>query len=151
MAFGSLNVATVHQKKLSSHCISPSVCPPCMKNVESAQYLWFECSFSFNLWWKLFSIFNVCWVFSICPKENVLQLLWGLKLLAKSKILWSNVVKVTLSEIWFERNQRIFKEQSSNWSDISDSISESVSLVLNEFFLQDICLNLHAFISSPMY
>lgn len=31
--------------------------------------------------------------------------------------LWINAVKAVLSEIWFERNQRIFEDKSLNWLD----------------------------------
>lgn len=49
------------------------------------------------------------------------------------------------------------RKKSSHWSNVSDSIRvkasswRSHSKLYNEFSLQDICLNWHAFVSSPVY
>lgn len=62
---------------------------------------------------KLFSSFNLLWVFMQSIRENVSQLLVG-SLLSSKALLLSKVVKTLISKIWFECNQRVFDDKLSD-------------------------------------
>ena len=70
-------------------------------------------------------------------------------------LVWANVVKALLAEIWFERNQRVFHEKSSTWMERYDSarLNTSSWCSLSKFFQdyssQEIVLNWSSFIASP--
>lgn len=57
------------------------------------------------------------WVLGNLVREYILQLLVGPSLASKSQLVWLNAVKVLVSEIWFERSQRVFHDTSKDWSD----------------------------------
>ena len=87
---------------------------------------------------------------------NVLQILFGPDLKKTSSILWC-AVKALLVEIWFERNQRIFHNTASVWSNrfvYACLIGSSWCSMVKEFHdysTQDIHLNRQAFIVWPFW
>ena len=116
MLCGNLNCASVLQRKLSSYALSPHACPLCVNNMENIQHLLLDCVFASKCWFCLLQAFNFCWVFYHVFKNNLLQILAGPDLKKKTaELLWANAVKALLTEIWFERNQRVFHDKSSTW------------------------------------
>ena len=96
-------------------------------------------------WFKLTPIFNLHWVFYNYFRFNISQLIYGPALLnSTAKLLWVNVVKVFLSELWLERNQRIFRGKQLPWHDRFESthVKTSSCCYLTKLFvgflLQDI-------------
>lgn len=59
MVFGYLNCSAIMQRKLPSHCLSPSVCHLWLVEQEDLPHLFFDCAYSKSCWWKLFSLFNL--------------------------------------------------------------------------------------------
>ena len=96
--FGSLNSADILQKKAPNKCLLPSVCPLCLK----AKRL--HPIFSSFSWMRFFSTFNIVWFFDGFLCSSILQLLEGPLLPKKPRLLWSDLLKAILSELWFERN-----------------------------------------------
>lgn len=45
----------------------------------------------------------------------------GPKLTASPKMIWANVIKALLAEVWFEKNQRFFHDKSFAWMNASSS------------------------------
>lgn len=151
MLFGSLNCVAVLQRKLPFHCLSPHICPLCLK--EELQHLFFECSYASKCWHWLFGFFNVCWVFGGEFSSNLLQIVVGPALKKKPQLLWSNAVKALLSKLWFERNQQVFHDKASSWLDhfefarLNASSWCTLSRAFDEYSIQEFNLNWHAFIS----
>ena len=117
MLYGLLNCASVMQRKLPSHCLSPSICPLCTADSEGLQHLFFTCGLAEKCWHRLFACFNLSWAFSNIFGNNVLQILIGPRFKKQPQLLWINVVKALLVEIWFEQNQRVFKNKVTCWID----------------------------------
>lgn len=110
MVYGTLNCSTILQRKLP-----PSVCHLCLAGNEDLQHIFFYCAFAKCCWWKLFSIFNLVWAFNEDFKSNVISILIGPALKESPDLTWINVVKAVIAEIWFERNQRVFHNNSFSW------------------------------------
>ncbi|XP_022153214.1 uncharacterized protein LOC111020765 [Momordica charantia] len=109
---GKLNTADIIQKKSPSDALLPSFCCLCTKSGEDHDHLFFHCYFASKCWNLLFHQFNVDWCFDLKAGDNVYQLLHGPPHLSSSvRFLWLNVVKALLSELWFERNSRLFEEK----------------------------------------
>lgn len=152
MLFENLNCVSVLQKKLQSYCLSPNICHLCLSDSEDLQHLFFTCSFAMECWQPLFLLFNLAWVFGDNFKDNTLQILIGPALKKKPRLLWTNAIKVVLSEIWFERNQRVFHNKASSWIDRFEiaKINASSWCILNRIFedytIQALNLNWRAFL-----
>ena len=84
---------------------------------QELQHLFLKCPYAANCWSKLLQIFNLSWVFCGSFSSNVLQILSRPNLKKTSLILWCNAVKALLLEIWFKRNQHVFHNTASVWSD----------------------------------
>ena len=54
---------------------------------------------------------ETAWVFDGSLSTNVFQLLRGPYLSKKTFLVWINLIKALLAEIWFECNQRIFRDK----------------------------------------
>ena len=155
MAVGSLNCSETMQRKLSNTCLLPSVCPFCLENSELLIHLFIFCPFSSNCWFSIFSMLKSVWVFDGSFSTNVLQLLRG-PYLSKKKpfLIWVNLIKALLAEIWFERNQcnasPMIKKR--DWVDIVEISKRnaaawcSSNAEFKDYSIQDICLNWTAFI-----
>lgn len=112
----SLNYAEVLQMKLPPHCLSPHVCPLCIQASEDLRHIFFSCLDAKKCWFDLFGCYHMNWVvFNYRFKENVVQLISSPILKKKRRLIWLNAVKVILSEIWFELNQRTFQNKASSW------------------------------------
>lgn len=90
--FGSLNCSDTLQHNLRDQYLSPSICPLCLANGEDLQHLLINCLFSGKCWWKLFSHFNLQWVFGQSLRDNISQILVGPLLSSKAQILWSESI-----------------------------------------------------------
>ena len=116
----------------------------------------FSGKYSRNCWFCLFEHFNLSWVFGNKFKENVVHLLIGPRLKSKPNLLWVNAVKAILSEIWFERNQRVFHAKASPWlvrfenAKLNASAWCSLAKTFKDFSISDICLNWKTFITPPI-
>ena len=122
MQFEYLNCASVLQRKLLSHALSPHIYPLCVDNLANIQnflnwlFLHLNCGSAFS------KPFNICWVFYQNFKKNATQILAGPTLKKKAvDLLWVNEVKDLLVEVWFERNQRVFHDRPSIWMERYDS------------------------------
>lgn len=67
-------------------------------------------------WSAWFSQFNMSWVYGEDSRSSI-PLLCGPNFLTKARLLWINASKAILSDIWSERNQRIFGDKSLEWVD----------------------------------
>lgn len=154
MLFGQLNCSSVLQKKLPLDTLSPSICPRCKPNEEELQHLFFECRYAEKCWFSLFDCFKVNWVVGKNFRDNVLQLLMGPKFKKKSKLLCPNVVKALLTNLWFERNQRVFHDKETPWirclesARLNASSWCSLSKAFVDYSIQEISLNWQALMSN---
>lgn len=117
MLFGSLNCASVLQKKLQSRCLSPNICHLYMSDSKDLRHLFYSCSHAKKCWQRLFHIFNLSWVFGNDFKDNTIQLLIGPTLIKEFRLIEANAIKAMLSELWYERNQRVFHNKALPWLD----------------------------------
>ena len=123
-----------------------------MADKEDLQHLFFDCCYAGKCWQWLFALFNLCWVFGNVFHENVLQILVEPKLKSDPKLIWNNVVKALLAEIWFERNKRVFHDKSTPWLDrfeiarLNASSWYTLSNSFADFSIQDLSLNWKPFI-----
>ena len=147
MLFGSLNSADILQKKSPNKCLLPSGCPFCLKANETLLHLFLLCPFSSLCWSRLFSILNIAWVFDGSLSSSILQLLEGPSLPKKSRLIWLNLSKALLAELWFERNQWIFLDKERPRPEIFPSTKRnaaawcSLNKEFGNYSIQDICLN----------
>lgn len=72
MLHGSLNCASILQKKLPSHCLSPHMCPLYLNHQENLQHLFFDCFYAAKCWNQLLQTFNLCWAFDDNIRINML-------------------------------------------------------------------------------
>ena len=150
MIFGALNCSEVLQRKLQTHSLSPTICHFCLSASKTQQHIFFECSYAFNCWQKLFKTFGISWVFGNSFRDNILQLLTGPLLKSGPRLIWFNVVKALLSNLWFERNQQIFNDRATLWQDresarLNASSWCSISKFFEEYLVQDLSLNWSSF------
>lgn len=61
-------------------------------------------------WQRLLYIFNISGVFVNVNRDNVSQILVGPALHTKPHLIWSNVVRALLAEVWFKINQHVFHD-----------------------------------------
>ena len=152
MEVGSLNCSETMQRKLPNSCLLHSVCPLCLENSELLIHLFIFCPFSSNCWFNIFSMLKSVRVFDGSFSANVHQLLRRPYLSKKPFLIWVNLIKATLAEIWFERNFRIFHDKKWNWVDIVEIFKRnaaawcSSNAEFKDYSIQDICLNWTAFI-----
>ena len=126
---------------------------PSIKAKELLIYLFMFCPFSSNCWFSIFSMLKSVWVFDGSFSANVRQLLRMPYLSKRHFLIWVNLIKVILAEIWFERNQRIFHDKKNGiWVDIIEISKRnaaawcSSNAEFKDYSIQDICLNWTAFI-----
>ena len=74
----------------------------------------------------------------------------------KPKLIWINIAKALLVEIWFEPNQDISHDKGNGWFDTLDTSKRnaaawcSLNVEFKDYSIQDICLNVSAFIHQPL-
>ncbi|KAM1157902.1 hypothetical protein ACFX1X_028768 [Malus domestica] len=110
VATGSLNTCDKIQRRNPLMCLSPHWCSLCKAKEESVNHIFLHCSYSIQLWWKLFQEVKVSWVI---PKRCFELLSTNFKALGKwkkSKALWGCLVSAIFWNIWLERNRRIFED-----------------------------------------
>ena len=105
MVFGSFNSSEILQKKSPNKCLLPLTCPLCMKANEEILHLFMTCPFSSFCWGRIFSLFNFDWVIDRSLSANVFQIPTGPSLPKKSRLIWENLSKALLADLWFECNQ----------------------------------------------
>ena len=70
----------------------------------------------------------------------------------KPNLIWVNMEKALLAEIWFERNQRTLYDKERGLFDTVDTTKRnaaascSLNAEFKDYSIQDICLNWTAFI-----
>ena len=73
----------------------------------------------------------------------------------KPRIIWETLLEALLTELWFERNQRIFHDKARSKVEIMCEVDLNVAawyFLKKEFVnysIQDIYLNWAAFLSQP--
>ena len=110
VANGNLNTCDRIQRRNPFMCLSPHWCSLCKAKEESVNHIFLHCSYSIQLWWKLFQEVKVSWVI---PKGCFELLSTNFKALGKgkkSKALWGCLVSAIFWNIWLERNKRIFED-----------------------------------------
>ena len=80
----------------------------------------------------------------------MVQLLSGQILPKKSRIIWVNLLKALLSELWFERNQHIFHDKARERAEIMRAVDLNATTRCSlkkfpNYSIQDIYLNWNAF------
>lgn len=108
MIFVLQNCSLVMQRKLPNSCLLPTICLLGKTDGEDPQHLFFTCTYSVKLLEKTLSIFHVAWVCGDDSSLNVQQLLLGHFLKKKPRLLWENMVKALLADLWFERTKKPF-------------------------------------------
>lgn len=86
--------------------LQPSICVLCAAWCESQMYLFFFSPYAASCWNYLVRLFNFFWVFDSKVLKIISDLLFWSCLPSKSSLLSVNGIKV-VSELWFERNQRV--------------------------------------------
>ncbi|TQD89699.1 hypothetical protein C1H46_024693 [Malus baccata] len=110
VANGNLNTCDRIQRRNPLMCLSPHWCSLCKAKEESVNHIFLHCSYSIQLWWKLFQEVKASWVI---PKGCFELLSTNFKALGKrkkSKVLWGCLVLAIFWNIWMERNKRIFED-----------------------------------------
>lgn len=120
--FRAIELFFGYKKKLH-HIVFLPLFAPWVSESEDLQYLFFGCCFSRSCWWRLFSFFNISWVFYVAFKDHVV----GPSLKPFPHMIWHNAIKAMLAEIWFERNQRVFHDKSLAWMNHLDVAKISAS------------------------
>ena len=132
MVFGSLNNLEILQKKSPNKSLSPSIGPLCLKASENLPRILLNCLVSSFCWVRIFSLFNLVWVFDHSISASVVQFLSGPILPKKSRIILEILSKALLTELWFERNQRIFHDKVRPRAKIMCAVDPSCSLVFRK-------------------
>lgn len=127
MAFGLLNCSLIMQRNTLNKCLEPLMCPLCMKDSEDLLHLFIICPYSTICWGSIFSLFDVAWAFNGSLSSNVFQLLRGPVISKRPRLIWENVLKALLAEIWFGHNQRIFHDKARGRTDTVDTAKRNVA------------------------
>lgn len=103
-------------------------------------------------WQRLLYIFNISGVFVNVNRDNVSQILVGPALHTKPHLIWSNVVRALLAEVWFKINQHVFHDIFSDWMvpfEVACLASSwcCQAKAFADFSIQDLCLNWRVFAS----
>lgn len=97
-------------------------------------------------------VFNVAWAFGDTFSLNVRQVLLDLLLKKGLRLIWVNMAKALLADLWFERNQRIFHDKELGWFDCFELASHkffawcTLAKEFKDYSIQERCLNWRAFI-----
>ena len=97
--------------------------------------------------------FDVVWALGESFSLNVQQVLMGPVFKKKTWLIWANLSKAVLVEIWFERNQRTFHGKETHWPDRFEIASRNAAAWctlhkdFEAFSIQDISLNWQDIIS----
>ena len=100
-------------------------------------------------------MFNFDWVFDRSLSTSVIQVLSGPKLPKKPCIMWENLSKALLRELWFDHNQHIFLDRARPRAEIMRVVDTnaaawcSLKMEFVNYSIQDICLNWEAFLTIP--
>lgn len=157
MLFGSLNCASIMQRKLLAYYLLPQVCQFCLNYHEELQHFFFECVYAARRWSKLFYTFNLSWVIDKECKNNVTQILIGSVLMKTASWLQCIAVKGNFDRILVREKSASLPNKASSWSDryelahLHASSWCSLSNQIKDFSMQDILLNWQAFIFPPCW
>ena len=155
MVFGSLNNSEILQKKAPNKSLSSSICPLCLKASENLSRIFLNGFVSSFCWVKIFSLFNLAQVFDHSLNVSVAQLLSRPNLPKKSSVIWENLSKAILLELWFERDQCIFHDKARprakimRFTDLNATAWCSLKKEFVNYSIQDIYLNWAALFSEP--
>ena len=96
-----------HAKEILNKCLLISVCLLYLKDSEICYIYLFYATIPLiagEVFFLLLSIFNVLWAFDRYLSSNVFQLLSGPLLPKGPRLIWANMSKALLAEIWYEFN-----------------------------------------------
>ncbi|XP_021837639.2 uncharacterized protein [Spinacia oleracea] len=106
--------------------VSTNVCPLCANCPESVQHLFFECSYSADIWQKVL----VALQFSRTPSTFDLELRWMISVAkrtsARCKLLMMFFAECIYS-IWLQRNAKVFTQTCLSPADVLKEIKFRVA------------------------
>ncbi|GJY04959.1 reverse transcriptase domain-containing protein [Tanacetum coccineum] len=106
-----------------------NVCPLCETQPDSHEHLFFDCSFSFQIWSRIKQFAGL--MGSGSSLDSIVSILMPI---AKRKSFKSCIGKLTLAAaayfVWQERNFRLFKHSKRSVQEVVDCIMSSVRLKL---------------------
>ncbi|GKF25291.1 reverse transcriptase domain, reverse transcriptase zinc-binding domain protein, partial [Tanacetum coccineum] len=136
------------QERLWQWDVGPSIdlnllrCPLCDLVPDSHDYLFFECAFSLQVWFKVCVLYGMD---SIPPR--LIDVTTFITLISKGKMAVSILSRLVLAAtsyyIWLERNGRIFKKKTSSSDQIVDVIISMVLLKLVTFKFKKMSTRFH--------
>jgi hypothetical protein len=103
-----------------------SMCSLCCHNQESAQHLFFECSYSLNIWSWLSCILQLNLQLSPLGIWNICFKGWSAHC---QVIVLASIINV-IDSIWFARNQLRFSNKSIHWKSIINLVTTGVPHLL---------------------
>ena len=109
-------------------CNLPSMCSLCCKTEESSFHLFFECIYAVNIWCWLASLLNMSSQFQ--SMEDIWNLYNRFSNLQCKLVINSATINI-LNSIWYDRNQRRFKDKLIHWKSSISNILANVSLARN--------------------
>ena len=110
VANGKLNTCDQIQRRSPFICFSPHWCSLCKAKEESVNHIFLHCSYTIQLWWKLFQEVRVSWVIPQGCFELLSTNFEALGIGRKAKALWGCLMSAVFWNIWLERNKRIFED-----------------------------------------
>lgn len=108
----------------------PNRCELCQKEGESVDHLFFHCSFTREIWCKMWEKWKINWVM----KKSIKDIIWQWNYPTKCQIiknLWSLTLLMICWGIWKERNNRIFREEKCNIQVVFEKICRAIKENIN--------------------
>ncbi|KAM0963163.1 hypothetical protein ACFX2A_022668 [Malus domestica] len=150
-AKGKLNTCDQIQRRSPFICLSPQWCSLCKAKEESVNHIFLHCSYTIQLWWKLFQEVRASWVIPKGCFELLSTKFQALGSGRKAKALWGCLVSAVFWNIWLERNKRIFEDYTGVgvevlWGRVKywAALWASVSNVFNNYSISQLLWDLLA-------
>ncbi|XP_016199557.1 uncharacterized protein LOC107640560 [Arachis ipaensis] len=94
--------------KIGVNILGDSMCVLCTKELESVEHLFLKCEVTWQVWCKWLRSLGREWVTPETVKE-LFESWHGMHNRQQGQKMWMTVFFVVISNIWLERNARIFK------------------------------------------
>lgn len=108
----------------------PNRCELCQKEEESVDHLFFHCSYTWEIWCKIWEKWKINWVMNKSIKDIIWQ--WNFPTNCQIiKNLWSLTLPMICWGIWKERNNRIFREKKYNTQVVFEKICRAIKENIN--------------------
>lgn len=98
----------------------------CLEAKETVHHLLIHCQSAYRVWMVIINMFEMEWVMPRIIEDLFLQQCFGCKCV-QGKILWKSMLYATLSKLWWEKNNRVFRSQSKEVGEVVESIVWTVS------------------------